>query len=64
MPYTLDGEPIDILISATSVIGRMNVGQLLETSLGWVAEKTGNTYDVPAFEKLPEDFIEIVNCKK
>ena len=58
MPYTPDGKPVDILISATSVIGRMNIGQLLETSLGWVAEKTGNTYDVPSFEKLPEDFIE------
>ena len=58
MPHTLDGKPIDILISATSVIGRMNVGQLLETSLGWVAEKTNNSYDVPSFEKLPDNFIE------
>ena len=58
MPFTEDGEPIDIIISATSVIGRMNIGQLLETSLGWVAEKTGNTFEVPSFTKIPEGTLE------
>jgi len=58
MPHTEDGEPVDIIISATSVIGRMNVGQLLETSLGWVAEKTGDTFDIPAFTRFKDDFLE------
>ena len=58
MPRTENGMPIDIIISATSVIGRMNIGQLLETSLGWVAEKESNTYDIPAFTKLDEGFLE------
>ncbi len=58
MPFTQDGKPIDVIISATSVIGRMNIGQLLETSLGWVAEKTGNTYEIPSFTKIPEGMLE------
>jgi len=58
MPYTEDGEPIDLIISATSVVGRMNVGQLLETSLGWVAEKQGTTYDIPSFVKFDDKDLE------
>jgi DNA-directed RNA polymerase subunit beta len=41
MPYTKDGHPIDMVLNPLSVIGRMNLGQLLETHLGLVVSKTG-----------------------
>src|ERR1700727_3053126 len=40
MPFLSDGTPVDIVLNPLGVPGRMNVGQLLETHLGWVA-KTG-----------------------
>ncbi len=39
MPYTEDGEPIDIIFNPLGVPSRMNVGQVLETHLGWAAFK-------------------------
>ncbi len=57
MPYLPDGTPIDIIISPTSVVSRMNVGQLLETHLGAAAEKLGKKYAIPPFEKFNEDFL-------
>ncbi len=39
MPYTEDGEPIDIIFNPLGVPSRMNVGQVLETHLGWAAYK-------------------------
>ena len=41
MPYSEDGRPIDMILNPLSVIGRMNLGQLLETHLGLVVDKTG-----------------------
>ena len=49
MPYLEDGTPIDIILSPLSVISRMNLGQLLETHLGWAADKLGYKAAVPAF---------------
>jgi DNA-directed RNA polymerase subunit beta len=40
MPFLADGTPVDIILNPLGVPGRMNVGQVLETHLGWVA-KTG-----------------------
>src|SRR6201998_4919146 len=40
MPFLADGTPVDIVLNPLGVPGRMNVGQILETHLGWVA-KTG-----------------------
>ena len=57
MPYLPDGTPIDIIISPTSVVSRMNVGQLLETHLGAAAEKLDKKYAIPPFEKVNEDFL-------
>ena len=57
MPHLEDGTPVDIIIPAVNVIGRMNVGQLLETHLGWAAKKLGKTYAVPVFEEFNEDFL-------
>jgi len=41
MPYDEDGEPIDIVLNPLGVPKRMNVGQILETHLGWAAEGLG-----------------------
>jgi DNA-directed RNA polymerase subunit beta len=41
MPYTEDGNPIDILLNPLGVPSRMNVGQVLETHLGWAAKGLG-----------------------
>ncbi len=41
MPYTEDGNPIDILLNPLGVPSRMNVGQILETHLGWAASGLG-----------------------
>ncbi len=41
MPYTEDGEPVDILLNPLGVPSRMNVGQVLETHLGWAAKGLG-----------------------
>ncbi|HEY5600680.1 MAG TPA: DNA-directed RNA polymerase subunit beta [Patescibacteria group bacterium] len=57
MPYLEDGTPIDIIISPLSVLSRMNLGQLLETHLGWAAEKLGYKIGLPVFEKFEEDKI-------
>lgn len=57
MPHLEDGTPVDIIISPLSVLARMNLGQLLETHLGWAAEKLGYKVAVPAFEEFDEDKI-------
>ena len=57
MPYLPDGTTIDIIISPTSVVSRMNVGQLLEAHLGAAAEKLGKKYAIPPFEEFKEEFL-------
>jgi DNA-directed RNA polymerase subunit beta len=57
MPRLADGTPIDLVISPLSVIARMNLGQILETMLGFAGSKLGKKYAVPVFEKYPEDKI-------
>ncbi len=42
MPYMKDGSPIDIVLNPLGVPSRMNVGQVLETHLGWAARELGN----------------------
>jgi DNA-directed RNA polymerase subunit beta len=41
MPYTAEGDPIDILLNPLGVPSRMNIGQVLETHLGWAAKGLG-----------------------
>ncbi len=55
MPYLEDGTPVDIIISPISVLGRMNLGQLLEAHAGWAAKRIGTKIAVPVFEKVSED---------
>jgi DNA-directed RNA polymerase subunit beta len=53
MPFLEDGTPVDIVLNPLGVPGRMNVGQVLETHLGWVA-KTG--WDASAGGKKAPDW--------
>ena len=57
MPCLGDGTPIDIVISPLSVISRMNLGQLLETHLGWAASKLGYKVAVPPFGGFSESWL-------
>jgi DNA-directed RNA polymerase subunit beta len=57
MPHLDDGTPVDIIISPLSVLARMNLGQLMEASLGWAAQKMGYNVAVPAFEHIDEEKI-------
>jgi len=52
MPYMPDGTPVDIILNPLGVISRMNLGQLLETHLGWAANKLGYKIAVPVFESM------------
>ncbi len=54
MPYMEDGSPVDVLLSPLGVPSRMNIGQILETHLGWVASKgLGENGGEPAFVATP-----------
>ncbi|MFH1522902.1 MAG: DNA-directed RNA polymerase subunit beta [Patescibacteria group bacterium] len=57
MPYLKDGTPIDIILSPLGVISRMNLGQLLETHLGFAAKKLGYKVATPALNGISEERI-------
>lgn len=57
MPYLEDGTPVDVIISPLSILARMNLGQLLETLLGYIAGSNNWNIVAPVFEKIQEDFI-------
>ncbi len=46
MPYLEDGTPVDIVLNPLGVPSRMNVGQILETHLGWAAKELGKQIDM------------------
>ncbi len=50
MPYQADGTPVDIILNPLGVPSRMNVGQILETHLGWAAHKLDTYMATPVFE--------------
>jgi DNA-directed RNA polymerase subunit beta len=54
MPYLEDGTPIDIVLNPLGVPSRMNVGQILETHLGYAARELGLTCHTPAFDGATE----------
>ncbi len=66
MPFLPDGTPVDVVLNPLGVPGRMNVGQVLETHLGWVASRgwdvelaegdTSWTQDVPQIAAKAEPF--------
>ena len=57
MPYLVDGTPVDILLNPLGVPSRMNVGQILETHLGYAAAKLGFKAITPVFDGATEDEI-------
>jgi DNA-directed RNA polymerase subunit beta len=57
MPYMADGTPVDILLNPLGVPSRMNVGQILETHLGWAAAVLGFQAMTPVFDGATEDEI-------
>jgi len=54
MPYLPDGTPVDIVLNPLGVPSRMNVGQVLETHLGWAAKALGLHVATPVFEGAKE----------
>jgi len=57
MPYLADGISVDILLNPLGVPSRMNVGQILETHLGWAADKLNIRIGTPVFEGAKYDQI-------
>jgi len=57
MPYLPDGTPVDIILNPLGVPSRMNVGQILETHLGWAAKVLGLYAATPVFEGAKENEI-------
>jgi DNA-directed RNA polymerase subunit beta len=55
MPYLADGTPVDILLNPLGVPSRMNVGQILETHLGWAAQRLGFRAVTPVFDGATEE---------
>jgi DNA-directed RNA polymerase subunit beta len=50
MPFLPDGTPVDIVLNPLGVPSRMNLGQILETHLGWAAKKKNMRYYCPVFD--------------
>lgn len=57
MPYLPDGNPVDIILNPLGVASRMNIGQILETHLGWAAKQLGYNIATPALDGVSEDYI-------
>ena len=57
MPYLPDGTPVDMILNPLGVASRMNIGQILETHLGWAAKKLGYKAATPALEGVTESQI-------
>ena len=54
MPYLPDGTPVEIVLNPLGVPSRMNVGQILETHLGWAAHALGLHFATPVFDGATE----------
>jgi DNA-directed RNA polymerase subunit beta len=57
MPYLPDGTPVEIVLNPLGVPSRMNVGQILETHLGWAAHALGMFFATPVFDGAMESEI-------
>jgi DNA-directed RNA polymerase subunit beta len=58
MPYMEDGTPLDICLTPLGVPSRMNIGQLLETELGWAGSTLDEWYSAPVFQSPSAEQIE------
>jgi DNA-directed RNA polymerase subunit beta len=54
MPFLADGTPVDIVLNPLGVPSRMNVGQVLETHLGWAAKLLEMRFATPVFDGIKE----------
>ncbi len=54
MPYLEDGTPVEMILNPLGVASRMNLGQILETHLGWAADKLGYRAVTPALAGVTE----------
>jgi DNA-directed RNA polymerase subunit beta len=57
MPYLEDGTPVDIILSPLGIVSRMNLGQLLETHLGFAAQKLGYKATTQPLNGITQDQI-------
>ncbi len=57
MPFLPDGRPVDIILNPIGVPSRMNIGQILETHLGWAAARLGYRVATPVFDGADENQI-------
>ncbi|MAE68732.1 DNA-directed RNA polymerase subunit beta [bacterium] len=57
MPYLADGTPVDIILNPLGVTSRMNIGQILETHLGWACDKLGIKIATPALDGVGTELI-------
>src|SRR5437899_3293640 len=58
MPFLPDGTPVDIILNPLGVPHRMNIGQIMETHLGWAADALGIKIATPVFDGATEEDIE------
>jgi len=58
MPFLPDGTPVDIILNPLGVPHRMNIGQIMETHLGWAASMLGFKIATPVFDGATEEDIE------
>jgi DNA-directed RNA polymerase subunit beta len=58
LPYMADGTPVDIILNPIGVPSRMNLGQVLETHLGWAAKNLNFRANTPVFDGAGDDSVE------
>ncbi len=58
MPYMEDGTPVDIVLNPLGVPSRMNLGQIMETELGWAGAVLDEWYATPVFQSATNEMIE------
>ena len=57
MPFLPDGTPVDMILNPLGVISRMNLGQIIETTIGLAAKKNGEKVAIPVFSEIDNDKI-------
>ncbi len=63
MPFLEDGTPVQLILNPLGVPGRMNIGQILETHLGWAADRLGFRVMSPVFDGGTENDIAAELCR-
>jgi len=63
MPFLPDGRPVELILNPISVPSRMNLGQVLETHLGWAAHTLGFRATSPVFDGADNEAIEDALCQ-